>query len=117
MTKPMPSLKRLEEAFPGKGEELRKLLKKETKTRSYKSVQELEKACYNPPSYDYRLMTAINEIVEGFGVEYLYKPGGGEAVADYINMGDTYNTTIIRKVDTGTIIITTMGDFVESNRL
>ena len=39
MTKPMPSLKRLEEAFPGKGAELRALLKKERNTRTYASVR------------------------------------------------------------------------------
>lgn len=111
-----PSLKRLETAFPGKGKELRALLKGEVKTRTYKSVQALEASCYCPPGYVQRLMTAVNEIIEGYGVEGLWR-GGHTVVADYINMGDTYDTTIVYKHDTDTVLITSYGDFVEVNRL
>jgi hypothetical protein len=111
----VPSEKRLEEAFPGKGKELRELLTKKRKTRDYKSVQELERQCFNPPDYPYRLMTALNEITEGCGVEGIDK--NGKCIAEYINHGDPYVTTLMRKVDTGHIWITCWGDFVESNRL
>jgi hypothetical protein len=110
-----PSQKRLEEAFPGKGKELRELLKGERKTRSYKSVQELDRQCFYPPDYPHRLMTALNEITEGCGVETIYK--NGKSVAEYINHGDPYVTTLLRIEETGTILITCWGDFVESNRL
>jgi hypothetical protein len=118
-----PSLKRLESAFPGKGAELRALLKGERKTRSYASVQALEAACYNPPGYVYRLMTALNEVLDGYGIECLWRRGEGPdschdlPFAEYINFGDAYDITIVRKVETGTIIITSWGDFAESNRL
>lgn len=116
-----PSLKRLEAAFPGKGAELRALLKGQTKTREYKSVQDLERACYHPPGYAYRLMTALNEITDGAGIEALYlrsdRPGQDEPYAEYINHGDTYTVTLVRKASTGTIFITSWGDFAETNRL
>lgn len=118
-----PSLKRLEEAFPGKGKELRALLKGKTKTRSYQSVKDLVAGCYNPPDYPHRLMTALNEILEGHGVECLWRRGHSPndctnlPLAEYVNMGDTYTTTLIRKVETGTILIACWGDFAESNRL
>lgn len=111
----MPSAARLENAFPGKGKELRALLKGETKTRSYESVQRLIRACYHPPEYSYRLMTALNEIIEGHGLECIRK--GDKAVAEYVNLGDTYITTLLLKIETGTIILTSWGDFVEGNRL
>lgn len=112
-----PSLNRLEAAFPGKGKELRALLKGETKTRAYKSVQDLIARCYHKPEYSYRLMTALNEILDGYGIESIRKDGAAYPIAEYVNMGDTYNTTIVYKLDTGTIQVTSYGDFVEVNRL
>lgn len=116
MGKSMPSLARLESAFPGKGAEIRELLKGERKTRDYRSVQDLTRQCYNPPDYAHRLMTALNEILEGYGIECI---GGtnGHPVAEYVNLGDTYTVTLVRKCETGTVMITTWGDFAESNRL
>jgi len=117
--KPVPSLKRLEAAFPGKGAEIRALLKGEKKTREYKSVQELMARCYHKPDYAYRLGTALNEILDGFGWEALHKEGNpsGDPIAEYVNLGDTYTTTLVRKCDTGTVMITDWGSFAESNRL
>lgn len=106
-----PSLARLEAAFPGKGAELRALLKGEKKTYQYESVQNLIDQCHHTPDYAHRLMVALNEITEGFGIEALFK--GGRLVAEYVNQGDTYTTTLIRKIETGTIMIGCMGDFVE----
>lgn len=111
----VPSLKRLEDAFPGKGGELRALLKGEKRTKDYKSVQDLITSCHHRPSYAHRLMVAFDEILDGFGVEDLCK--GDECIAEYVNLGDTYVTTIIRKIDTGSIILASWGDFAESNRL
>ena len=112
--RPMPSFKHLEAAFPGKGEELRALLKGEKKTREYQSVRDLEARCYNPPGYTYRLMTALNEILEGFGVEVLWTRDG-DGVYEYVNLGDTYTTTLVRKIDTGTVMIRCWGDLVEND--
>lgn len=112
----MPSVKRLEEAFPGKGKELRDLLKMKTQTTDYKSVRDWEDQCLNRPRYSERLMCALNEILEGYGTEPIW--GVGEEmwpVAEYVNMDDTYNTTLLYDYGTGTIQITSMGAWVEHN--
>lgn len=105
-----PSLKRLEEAFPGKGKDLRALIKGEKKTRDYASVRDLESRCWNQPGYVYRLMTALNEIIGGYGSEAIRKRG--EVVAEYVNMGDCYNATLLYVVDSDTVRLTTVGDFI-----
>lgn len=110
-----PSLKRLEAAFPGCGSRIRALLKKQVKPSAYQSVRDLDQWSYNPQRCTVRLMTALNEVIGGYGVECLER--NGEPVAYYVNQGDTYAVTLIRKLDTGSILVTSWGDFAESNRL
>ena len=116
----MISAKRLESAFPGKGKELRAVLTGEKKTREYKSVQDLERSCHHGPDTHYRRMTALNEILEGYGIEAVWNEGEGpndcisDPRAEYINMGDTYTTTILFDFQKGKYFLTTWGDFVES---
>lgn len=116
-----PSIKtlmRINGVDKAKAIEIRNLWLKKAKTRSYSSVQELEKQCYNTPDYDYRLETAINEIIGGFGFEALR----GEYLdrfhmdiqASYCNMGDTYDMTIIHDYESGRWIVCSWDDFVES---
>ena len=112
----MPSIKTLEAAFPGKGAEIRALLKKERTTMSYESVKQWVNQCYHKPRYIDRLLLALNEILEGHGVEPIW---GNDSVtwpiAEYVNMGDTYNTTILYDRDHGTIQVTCLGDWIERN--
>lgn len=112
----IPSVKTFEAAFPGKGNELRDLLRGRKKTTSYFSVIQLCTDSYNPPNYFDRLMCALNEILEGFGVEPIWgKDSEMEPIAEYINMGDTYNTTILYDYDKGTFQVTSWGDWFEAN--
>jgi len=111
----LPSRKTLEAAFPGKGKELRELLEKKRKTRDYASVRELEAQCYNPPKYMHRLEIALNEILEGYGTEAIF--GDSDAMqpaAAYINMGDTYTATLLYDYTRGRWLVTSWGDWVES---
>ena len=66
-------------------------------------------------------MCAINDIINGYGIEsinvdpkiyesYYY----GNSIAEYINMGDTYTMTIIRDHRNGKIFIQSWGDFYEN---
>ena len=50
---------------------------------------------------------AINDVVGGCGVEGLGPPRGGDYATpyEYVNMGDTYATTLIYKRDTDTLSI------------
>ena len=110
-----PSLTRLEYTFPGKGKELRALLEGEVHTCAYKSVQDLIARCYNKPDYPYRLMTALNEIIGGHGIERI--ECNGKPIVEYVNRGCPHMITIVRKIKTGNIILTGWADFAESNRM
>lgn len=68
-------------------------------------------------------MTAINSLLRGYGIESIkgdWQDGWWcDIVADYVNMGDTYNTTVMMvREDYGNganYIVSTFGDFVEKN--
>lgn len=76
------------------------------------------RSCYHQPWETDVIMSALNELIEGFGVEAL---GGGDwnnrytPPFEYINTGDTYNATIIRDNRKGRFFISTWGDIVEQN--
>jgi hypothetical protein len=118
----LPSCRRLQEAF-GKTEglQIRKLLEGREDPRAYESVEAWIRQCYHEPDHDALVMCAINEILEGFGVEAL--DGGEDAhvntyygrhIASYVNMGDTYNVTILLDhTRDNTYYVTSWGDWFE----
>lgn len=66
-------------------------------------------------------LEAINKLLHGYGTEAIrgnWQNGyWGDIVAVYVNMGDTYNTTVIQ-VRTGygsRFIVTDYGEFIERN--
>lgn len=107
-----PSVKTLESAFPGKGKELRKLLTDNDAVNKSEAVQQWVKQCYNPPAMSEKRMLALNECLEGYGVECTRGNSEHSPSFEYINMGDTYNTTIVRFED-GRYRVTCWGDIVE----
>lgn len=107
-----PSIKKLEQAFPTKGKEIKALLTGETKTRSYQSVKELIDNCYHLPSYQHRLMTALTEITETHGIEHVDHATNEDLSFEYLNTGEMYALTIIM-FDSGRIIVSSVGDVVE----
>lgn len=86
----------------------------------FKSVQQLRKQCYNPPDTLTERLTALNELIEGFGIEAIEIEGyyrndyWANAIGLYINMGDTYTLTIIYNVIDRQFEFTSWGDFYES---
>jgi len=108
----MISQKRLEAAFPGKGKELRELLTKQRKTTDYKSVRDWISKCYNMPRYQERLEVAVNEVLGGYGSEAIFG-GGVRPAMTYVNMGDTYITTLIYDYRRGSWLISSWGDWIE----
>lgn len=110
-----PSRKTLEAAFPGKGKELRQLIAEDVHPDNYESVQNLASRCWHGPTYSHMLLTAINEIIEGHGIEQIIpKDEDRHPSYDYINMGDTYNATILLRSD-GRLIVASWGDIVEQH--
>ncbi len=62
---------------------------------NYKSVQDWSRQCYNEPSKHEKVFCAVNELLEGFGVEAIWSTDSElHPVAEYVNMGDTYFPTI-----------------------
>ena len=96
----IPSVKTLETAFPTKGKVLRQLLQSASAVREHPAAIAFERQCYSSPDLYLLRLYAINAEIEGFGIEYIQ--GNGTRLSpsfDYINTGDTYNTTIIRFTD------------------
>ena len=110
-----PSQKTLETNFPGKGKELRDLITgKRDPERFYRSVADLVMRAYHRPHYDHMLMTAINEVLEGHGIECIYPRDSKHPSYDYVNMGDSYTPTILLRND-GKLIVSSWGDIVEAH--
>lgn len=109
-----PSQKTLEANFPGKGKELRDLITGKRIPDYYRSVERLCSQCYSYPHYDHMLTTAINEVLEGHGIECIYPRDSKHPSYDYINMGDSYTPTILLRND-GKLIVSSWGDIVEAH--
>lgn len=59
-------------------------------------------------------LLAFNELLHGHGVEVL-KNDEGHAVVEYVNMGDTYDNTVVFNADTGRFTVESWGNFFERN--
>ena len=109
------SRKTLEAAFPGKGKELRELLVGDVYPDNYQSVRGLVSQCWHAPTYSHMLLTAINEIIEGHGIEQIIpKDEDRHPWYYYINMGDCYNETILLRSD-GRLIVSSVGAIAEAH--
>lgn len=77
------------------------------------------KQCHNRPSDLELKLNAINELLEGFGVENITIENSWinsfwqDTIALYINMGDTYSTTILYDTEEQSFEITSYDDFLE----
>ena len=110
-----PSRKTLEAAFPGKGKDLRNVIDATVNPAEYDSVIKLCMTSYRCPDYSVLLLTAINEIIEGHGIEHI-RPNDEDRHPsyDYINMGDCYNETILLRSD-GRLIVSSVGAIAEAH--
>jgi len=113
----LPSIKTLENAFPGKGKALREaLLMSKAQLSEHPAGENRTAECYHPPAcYDIR-MHVLNSIAECHGVEYIASDKDTFTTAsgfDYLNVGDSYAATIIRFCETGNYRVACIGDIVE----
>ena len=75
--------------------------------------------CYNLPKTHEIILAAIDETIEGHGVEAIEKPssmgcGRFQDYISYINMGDSYAPTILHdETKTRSFFASTVGDVVE----
>ena len=85
---------------------------------SLDDVQDMINRCYGMPNKLYCKLIAINELIAGFGVEYIESNEDSytnQLGVSYINTGDTYSSTIAFDHHTGQFSLTTYGDTVESD--
>lgn len=97
---------------------------------TFESVQKWVRQCYNEPSLEERQMCALNEVLDGYGVEGL-RAGEDERYRgndmwvddhfwqgvrlEYVNMGDTYTPTIGYDIAKDRFVVTSWGDWYEAN--
>lgn len=116
-----PSIKTLKSAFGHYVHEadlklLRKILSEDNRNEvldliensRLKKTQAQIRQMYNLPSRGHAKMIAADEILEGFGVESFSTNRG---YYEYVNMGDTYTMTLLKKGDR--FFVSNWGDIVE----
>jgi hypothetical protein len=86
----------------------------------FKSVNHMRKQCYNPPNELNEKMEALNELIDGHGIEssrmegYYKNHYWSDCICLYVNQGDTYAITIIYDVVNDRIEFTSWGDWIEA---
>ena len=96
---------------------VRHIIKGKVDLTQYASVNKRIAECYNMTDKVDLTMTAINEVIDGYGVEAIRCSWAssyyGDICALYVNMGDTYDQTVVYDTRKGKYIVTSWGDFVE----
>lgn len=121
------TMDQLRQAFPEidgiKLELVKRIINKDMDSNELESFEANEKwikQCFNRPSDNELAMNALNELLEGHGVEPIRLEGAyvnryyDNIIASYVNMGDTYITTIVFDHVSQSYLITSWGDFYES---
>jgi hypothetical protein len=87
----------------------------------FKSVQQRHSECYHPPDRIDCQLTAINELIDGFGVESIEVSSDlfqdryyWNSIGLYVNQGDTYALTVIYNTVDRLFEFTNWGDYFES---
>jgi hypothetical protein len=113
----------IKDAWPDQANQIISLISGDLDPETFNQVQSWTRQCYNLPRDDELIMCAINELIEGHGVEAIRYDDmyidsyHQDIVATYVNMGDTYNTTILLDSATGDYQVTCWGDYVEESQL
>lgn len=88
--------------------------------RDYSNVRDWMKQCHDEPSADSLKMCAINQVLEGYGIEAVrtskWKNGFWcDIICTYVNMGDSYIPTVIHHRKHG-FMVAGIGDIIEKNK-
>jgi hypothetical protein len=113
----LPSITRLDSSFPGKGKIIRQALESVRFCKQHPAGIARIAECFNPPSCADLKLSVINSITEGHGVEYIaHKDDTFHEVhgLDYVNMGDTYITTVIYDYRSSRFILGDWGTIIET---
>ena len=91
--------------------EIRKLIAGKVKPEEYASVGLWLSHCHNRPETSALIMEAANEILGGYGVEGIRD--SQDDWLSYVNMGDTYDETLLYDSGLNEFKFGSWGDFVE----
>jgi len=88
--------------------------------RTFSLVREWIDACFYDPCSDELKIHAINQVLEGYGIEAIrtskWKNGHWcDILCNYVNMGDSYIPTVIHHRKNG-FMISSIGDVIEKNK-
>jgi hypothetical protein len=113
-----PSIKTLQTIAGDRAKDLRAIIDGTADPKRYENVEAWVRQCFHEPTDLEQRIEAANQILDGFGVEALqcmnvhgahYEPH-----AVYVNMGDTYTGTLVYDYARDRWLVTSWGDFVES---
>jgi hypothetical protein len=90
---------------------IRRLIAMKDRTTDYRRVADWVRQCYHRPSYLERLLCALDEICETFGVEHIQD--NDNTLIYYLNTGQTYTSTLIFRRDLNRFQVSSFGDFIE----
>ena len=83
------------------------------------SIQALMRVTLTPEDVD-RTLELVNKLLNAYGIEAIRDGDWEEYYLDigvlYVNMGDTYDTTILFDTRTERYLLSSWGDYVESRR-
>ncbi len=87
---------------------------------TFGTVAQWVSVCFNKPNADELKLRAINEVLQGYGIESLrttkWKNGYWcDILCTYVNMGDSYIPTIIHHRKHG-FMVSSIGDITEKNK-
>lgn len=110
-----PSVKTLKRYWqPEVALKARELMDGRLDPETFESVEGWIRQSYHRPSDDELVMEALNKLLEGHGVEAVWPTDVvTQPRFEYINMGDTYDATIVHDLTTGHYHATTWGDYFE----
>jgi hypothetical protein len=96
---------------------LRGIIRGKIDPMTFETVARWANSCYNPPSANELKLEACNEVLSGYGTESIRGAWSssfyGDIVFTYVNMGDTYDQTVVFDCVKGTFHLTSWGDMVE----
>ena len=108
------------QATPEQIETVNYILNGTIETRTFSTGRDWIDVCFYEPCSDELKMHAINQVLEGYGIEAIRttKCKNGfwcDVLYTYINMGDSYIPTIIHHRKHG-YMVATIGDIIEKNK-
>lgn len=86
----------------------------------FESVNQWRSQCYNPPNELEEKMKALNELIDGFGIEssrmegYYKNHYWSDCICLYVNQGESYALTIVYDVVNDQFEFTSWGDWIEA---